>query len=956
MAPSFFSKLVKPSTLSSPSGRENTTASPRQPIPERPHSQSISHPPSSLLDPASDNSSTKGSVKIGIIPPSPRSALSAFPDPPSQDNNPPSDTSQHRRARSQDRMVQDRHAVSFAARPMASDSSLSTDDMLPTPTPSRSRIEEWKKSSADSSPKSSHQLTPASSTGNLKAFVDKRSSTHPSNAHKVVNKTPSKQSLRNRTQPPAPLDFDHPESNARSDTHRRTGRHEHNAVIIENGLVDSPTALSHAQKSSHHQQELLPTLTDADAKSIHSVNSSASKQKKGWRRPSLTTPTRKHSGIASAIVASGLTMANTQMSPVPPVSNSVSKKVTSGTVRSNGSAYSAVRHAASASVTSMPSSVDASARTRHVLSSRDDFSDGQTDTFASSGESEGSDDELDINEDIPVTGFAVASSKRNADFHELFPSIPEGDYLIEDYGCALQREILIQGRIYISENHICFHANIFGWITDLSIPIYEITALEKKMTAFVIPNAIQITTRQAKYTFASFLSRDTTYDVIANIWRLARPDDAFTESQTGSSGNIVSPASTSDVSGPVVTSGGKDAAPVTRINKVTHCVCSKNGQHLNEIALETVLPGTPDKIYNLMFASGFIKDFMRVDQKLMDVQISDWSPTGDHLKLLARNMSYIKPLNNSVGPKQTKCEIHDETLTCDFDDHVVMLTTTKTPDVPSGGVFSVKTKTCLMWASAISTRVIVSTQVDWTGRSFIKGLIEKSAIDGQKVYHSDLDKAMRMYIQEHQSEFIPAGIDPTAVAPIEPLSPLIEFTDPTLLGRSLGISDEAARKAREHERNRRGLQWAYETFDGAYGVAKRSTFGALELVKEAWEQSSAMTILYFVIVILVFSNLWTLMLVGQREEAGRRKEAKRAEEREKWAQDVVTGLWEEMAIGRARGGGIGSSGIFGVGGGGSVHSGHVGGDWRSEVDAITTTLNAVEERVRLLRESLDALN
>lgn len=40
-------------------------------------------------------------------------------------------------------------------------------------------------------------------------------------------------------------------------------------------------------------------------------------------------------------------------------------------------------------------------------------------------------DELDLNDDIPVTGFAVASSKRNADFHELFPSVPDGDYLIE---------------------------------------------------------------------------------------------------------------------------------------------------------------------------------------------------------------------------------------------------------------------------------------------------------------------------------------------------------------------------------------------------------------------------------------------------------------------------------------------------------------------------------------------
>lgn len=30
-----------------------------------------------------------------------------------------------------------------------------------------------------------------------------------------------------------------------------------------------------------------------------------------------------------------------------------------------------------------------------------------------------------------VTGFAVASNKRNAEFHEVFPNIPEGDYLIE---------------------------------------------------------------------------------------------------------------------------------------------------------------------------------------------------------------------------------------------------------------------------------------------------------------------------------------------------------------------------------------------------------------------------------------------------------------------------------------------------------------------------------------------
>ncbi len=105
-----------------------------------------------------------------------------------------------------------------------------------------------------------------------------------------------------------------------------------------------------------------------------------------------------------------------------------------------------------------------------------------------------------------------------------------------------------------------------------------------------------------------------------------------------------------------------------------------------------------------------------------DIPISDWMPLPDHPNLLARNMSYIKPLTGSIGPKQTKCELRDETAHCDFEEYVVMLTTTRTPDVPSGGVLAVKTRTCITWASSISTKILVATEVEWSGRSFIKGM------------------------------------------------------------------------------------------------------------------------------------------------------------------------------------------------------------------------------------------
>jgi hypothetical protein len=145
--------------------------------------------------------------------------------------------------------------------------------------------------------------------------------------------------------------------------------------------------------------------------------------------------------------------------------------------------------------------------------------------------------------------------------------------------------------------------------------MYEVTALDKRMTAFVIPNAIQITSRGQKYTFTSFLSRDTTFDVIYNVWRLARPEDS--SSQLGSArGSLDMPNEGAGIGIP----NGK-SKPAT-VNKVTQCACGKAGQHYAELAIDVVIPGTPEKIYNLMFTSGFIKEFMRNEQKLQGTSYS----------------------------------------------------------------------------------------------------------------------------------------------------------------------------------------------------------------------------------------------------------------------------------------------------------------------------------------------
>lgn len=110
---------------------------------------------------------------------------------------------------------------------------------------------------------------------------------------------------------------------------------------------------------------------------------------------------------------------------------------------------------------------------------------------------------------------------RSDEFHKLFcDKIPKNERLIADYACALHREILIQGRIYISINYIAFYSNLFSWITKLVVRLRDISEICKANTARIIPNAIQIVTKTGeKHVFASFVARDKSYVMILRIWQ-----------------------------------------------------------------------------------------------------------------------------------------------------------------------------------------------------------------------------------------------------------------------------------------------------------------------------------------------------------------------------------------------------------------------------------------------------
>lgn len=172
-------------------------------------------------------------------------------------------------------------------------------------------------------------------------------------------------------------------------------------------LVESPTSekpLFASPRSS----------TDA-ARSPTRSTKSKQKSRTGWRSRGASGSA---GGIAGALAHSGMSLAhpinpNLIAPPAPPVPSKQPTRASTGIPRSPSDTSLAYGGGGTLSKTT--------SRTR----SRGGHESSDSDAYDS-------EDALSFGPDeIPITGFAVASSKRNADFHELFPNVPDGDYLIE---------------------------------------------------------------------------------------------------------------------------------------------------------------------------------------------------------------------------------------------------------------------------------------------------------------------------------------------------------------------------------------------------------------------------------------------------------------------------------------------------------------------------------------------
>ncbi|AAS52215.2 ADR294Cp [Eremothecium gossypii ATCC 10895] len=362
-----------------------------------------------------------------------------------------------------------------------------------------------------------------------------------------------------------------------------------------------------------------------------------------------------------------------------------------------------------------------------------------------------------------------ASARKNFDFHSLFKDteVSSSEKLLTDYSCAWSKDILLQGRLYISTEHICFYSNILGYVSVVVIPLKEVVQIEKKNTAGIFPNAIAIHTLQKKYVFASFISRDTTFDLITNVWNqiilgpnanktTSNQDDKDSgpnlEYQLKNDSDIDQSSaeedSSSDSDG--YESSASDAALSAMDEESAYSVPSlgaaentidipslgplehaptfpQYAQHSDERKIrEEVFPSPLGKIVNILYGEN-TDYFHQILKAQKNYDISTISPL---IETKVRSYEFCKPLSGPIGPSKAVCYITETIEHYDLDDYVQVVQISKTPDIPSGNSFYVKTVTILSWAPNNGTRISVYAGIEWTGKSWIKSAVEKGTFEG----------------------------------------------------------------------------------------------------------------------------------------------------------------------------------------------------------------------------------
>ncbi|KAJ7552356.1 hypothetical protein O6H91_06G052100 [Diphasiastrum complanatum] len=371
---------------------------------------------------------------------------------------------------------------------------------------------------------------------------------------------------------------------------------------------------------------------------------------------------------------------------------------------------------------------------------------------------------------------------KSEDYRQLFHLPPE-EVLVQDFNCALQKKILLQGHMYLFERYVCFYSNIFGYEKKV-IPLKDVTFVRKARTAGLFPNAIEITAWGKKHFFASFLSRDEAYRLLIEGWshhsgyaklfleseispctspdahildRSASSSEPFNYSSMAGQSESNCDRQVDDACLPTTAKEQLEDDNVARdkyLERESYIGCSHVAQNLGiwqlesgsapplpenfKTVLECEFPIDEEEFFKLFFsndATDFVEMFHR---KCGDEDFNCTQWIKHHHFGHIRDISFRHPINLYFGPKASYC--HEvQRFKVYLNRHVVIETSQQLTDVPYGDYFHVEVR----WdVKRLLTRptpfcsICISLDVAFSKKTVWKNKIVQGTFDESKEAYS----------------------------------------------------------------------------------------------------------------------------------------------------------------------------------------------------------------------------
>ncbi|XP_039002191.1 protein VASCULAR ASSOCIATED DEATH 1, chloroplastic-like [Hibiscus syriacus] len=374
------------------------------------------------------------------------------------------------------------------------------------------------------------------------------------------------------------------------------------------------------------------------------------------------------------------------------------------------------------------------------------------------------------------------SALRSEEYRQLFRLPPE-EFLVQDFNCAFQESILLQGHMYLFVRYICFYSNIFGFETKKVIAFNEITSVNRAKTAGIFPNAIEIFAGGRRYFFASFLSRDEAFKLIKDglvqygngAQELTEQQESMSESSAQENGFVaewnedIPTSSGSKV--PSTSETNAEVSPESVINdgvsasgdnswKPEDCDAPKVAECFTKVA-EIKFPIKVEEFFNLFFsdnAVNFIESFHRrcADKEF---KCSSWCPHDEFGHV--RDVSFQHPIKLYFGAKFGSCQ-EVQKFRIYRNSHLVLETSQEISDVPYGDYFRVEG----LWdverdsddpqegcVSRVYVNVAFSKRTVWKGK-----IVQSTLEECREAYATWIDMAHESLKQSTDKQ---GGVDPS---------------------------------------------------------------------------------------------------------------------------------------------------------------------------------------------------